>query len=68
MSAPELRALAVKLKPLRPVIDDVLRLVRCDCPECNAYAGDPLYRPLVVIPERAGVRFACDECGVTRNV
>jgi hypothetical protein len=63
---PTLEAVAKQLVGLRPIIDPVLELVRCECPECHAGMRDPhgMYRPLVVIPRRDVTLYRCDACGV----
>jgi hypothetical protein len=64
--------LAAKLhdNDLRPVIDDVLGYVVCDCPDCLAQDTDPLgiWRPLRVTPRGSTVTFWCTSCDVRREV
>ena len=50
---------------LRPSIDPVLEVLRCECPGCRAGEGDPLglWRPMVIVPRRGSTTLRCGACG-----
>jgi hypothetical protein len=57
-------AAALNARDLRPVVDEQLELVLCDC-VCGAQMSDPLrlWRPVRVAPRRGRVAVLCTGCG-----
>jgi hypothetical protein len=50
---------------LRPIVDEVLDIVRMDCSACHAQDRDPhgLWRPAVVRVRDGRLTTRCDACG-----